>query len=170
MDAYASATEAALADPDPWHGFTTYIETICAMQAEDRGFADVLTMTFPTARGLEAKRHDAHRGVTQLIEKAKAAGKLRQEFTPEDIVILLIANAGAATATRDAAPEAWRQLVGYLLQAFAITEGAPLPESPASRPCTAPCSDSAAADREPAGVGDSGVNGRVRDGSQFWTS
>jgi AcrR family transcriptional regulator len=131
MDAYAAAIETALADPDPWHGFTTYIETICGMQADDRGFADVLSMTFPTARGLEARRDDAHRGVVRLIERAKAAGRLRPDFTPEDIVILLIANAGLVTATRDAAPEAWRRLVGYLLQAFAVTGPAPLPESPA---------------------------------------
>jgi hypothetical protein len=42
-------TAEALADPDPWHGFTHYIETVCAMQAADRGFAAVLTMTFPAA-------------------------------------------------------------------------------------------------------------------------
>src|SRR3954451_15681544 len=38
MDGYAAAVEAALADPDPWHGFTGYVHTVCAMQAADRGF------------------------------------------------------------------------------------------------------------------------------------
>ncbi|MFF8231894.1 TetR/AcrR family transcriptional regulator [Streptomyces caelestis] len=50
MGAYADAVTTALEDPDPWHGFVGYIETACAMQAADNGFADVLTTTFPTAR------------------------------------------------------------------------------------------------------------------------
>src|ERR1700761_2645435 len=46
MDCYAAATTEALADSDPWRGFSRYIESVCAMQAADRGFATVLTMTF----------------------------------------------------------------------------------------------------------------------------
>ncbi|WP_229875867.1 TetR/AcrR family transcriptional regulator, partial [Streptomyces coeruleorubidus] len=53
MDAYADAVTVALEDPDPWNGFVGYIEAACAMQAADSGFADVLTMTFPTAKALE---------------------------------------------------------------------------------------------------------------------
>jgi hypothetical protein len=33
-------------------------------------------------------------------------------------------------ATKEAAPEAWRRLVGYLLQAFAAERAEPLPEPP----------------------------------------
>ncbi|MGO4428705.1 TetR/AcrR family transcriptional regulator, partial [Streptomyces sp. MCAF7] len=47
MDAYVAAVKDALKAPDPWDGFTGFIEAICAMQAADRGFADVLTATFP---------------------------------------------------------------------------------------------------------------------------
>ena len=129
MDAYAAATEDALTDPDPWHGFSAYIETICAMQAQDRGFADVLTMTFPTAKALEARRDAAYHGLVELIRRAKETGRLRADFTSEDVVVLLIANAGVVAATRGAAPDAWRRLVGYQLQAFAIKDPEPLPEA-----------------------------------------
>jgi AcrR family transcriptional regulator len=125
MDAYTAAIAVALADADPWHGFTLYIETVCAMQAADRGFADVLTMTFPTAKVLEAKRAEAYHGLTELIARAKQGsdtGRLHPGFTPEDLVILLIANAGVIAATADAAPETWRRLVGYMLRAFAAHE------------------------------------------------
>src|SRR5687768_18582400 len=47
MDAYAEAAAVALDDPDPWNGFAGFVETACAMQAGDYGFADVLTTTFP---------------------------------------------------------------------------------------------------------------------------
>src|SRR5215217_2227659 len=56
MSAYAAAIDDALADPDPWQGFCSYIERVCRMQADDRGFADVLTLTFPTAKALEEER------------------------------------------------------------------------------------------------------------------
>jgi hypothetical protein len=41
-----------------------------------------------------------------------------------------MANAGVVTATRDAAPDAWRRLVGCLLQSFAAEAAKPLPDPP----------------------------------------
>ena len=78
MAAYADAVGQALANPDPWAGFCGYIERVCAMQAEDRGFAHVLTMTFPTAKQFEAERSLAYRGFLDLVSRAQAAGQLRQ--------------------------------------------------------------------------------------------
>ncbi len=131
---YAAATADALADPDPWHGFASYIEAVCAMQAADRGFADVLTMTFPTAKALEARRAEAYHGFLELIARAKATSHLRGDFTPEDLVILLMANAGVIAATAGAT-DSWRRLVGHMLRAFA-NPGAPVPpmsKAPAPR-------------------------------------
>lgn len=119
MDAYAHAIAEALTDPDPWHGFTTYIERVCAMQAADRGVADLLTLTFPTAKALEAKRAEAYEGWLELIARAKKTGRLRPDFTPQDLPILLMANAGLVAATGVAAPDAWRRLIGCMLQAYA---------------------------------------------------
>lgn len=126
MDAYADAVAKALADPDPWHGFTGYLYAICAMQAADRGFADVLTMSFPTAKALEARRAEAYKRLLALIARAKATGHLREDFTHQDVVILLIANAGIVTATGEAAPDTWRRLVGHLIRSYAAP-GAPIP-------------------------------------------
>jgi AcrR family transcriptional regulator len=47
MNGYVEVTRQALADPDPWHGFTTFIHELCRMQASDRGFAAVLSSNFP---------------------------------------------------------------------------------------------------------------------------
>lgn len=129
MAGYVRATEEALANPDPWAGFTGFIETICSMQAADRGFADVLTITFPGARELEELRGSSYKGFLSLIAGAKAVGHLRADFASEDFVILLMANAGVVTATAEAAPDSWRRLVGHFLRAVA-TPGAPLPPMP----------------------------------------
>lgn len=129
MDGYATAITEALADPDPWHGFTRYIEAVCAMQAADRGFADVLVMTLPAAKALEARRAESYQGFLELISRAKATGHLRTDFVAEDLVILLMANAGVIAATGDDAPDGWRRLVGQMLRAFASPDS-PLPPMP----------------------------------------
>ena len=130
MTAYAGAIDDALADPDPWHGFCAYVGQVCSMQAEDRGFTDVLTVTFPTAKGFEADRNRAAAGFAELIDRAKAAGKLREDFAHQDLVLALMANAGVVNGTGQAAPDAWRRLVAYLLQAFAADAARPLPPPP----------------------------------------
>ncbi|MFE7740853.1 TetR/AcrR family transcriptional regulator [Nocardia sp. NPDC057455] len=135
MDGYVAAVDTALADPDPWAGFAGFIHAVCAMQAADRGFADVLTMTFPAAKPLEARRAHAYHGFLELITRAKNSGHLAPEFTDQDMPMLLMANAGVIAATADAAPETWQRLVAYMLRAFATpgTETPPLPPAPSPR-------------------------------------
>ena len=129
MDAYAGAVAEALADPDPWHGFTGYIHAVCAMQAADRGFADVLTMSFPAARALEARRTESYNAFLELIARAQNSGHLREDFVPEDLVILQMANAGVIAAAGDDAPDTWRRLVGHMIRSYAAP-GAPIPAVP----------------------------------------
>lgn len=130
MAAYVEATEQALADPDSWNGFCGYVESVCRMQADDRGFADVLTMTFPMMPALAEERRQAGEGLAELIRRAQDAGRLRKDFVHQDLPLVLMANAGVVNATREAAPEAWRRLVGYLLQSFEARAAGPLPEPP----------------------------------------
>jgi AcrR family transcriptional regulator len=130
MAGYAAAVEDALADPDAWRGFCGYVERVCAMQADDRGFAGVLTMTFPSAPALEAERDRSAHALTELLDRAKATGRLRADFAHQDVPLVLMANAGVVSATRDAAPGASARLVGYLLQSFAAPAARPLPPAP----------------------------------------
>ena len=127
---YAAAVDEALAAPDAWAGFCAFVEQVCAMQAADRGVQDVLTTTFPTARAVEAQRARAFERLTELIRRAQAQGGLRADFVPEDVVLLLMANAGVVQAMRAAAPEAWRRFVGLTLDALRADRAHPLPPPP----------------------------------------
>jgi hypothetical protein len=51
----------------------------------------------------------------------------------QDLVLLVMANAGVVAATRIEAPKAWRRLVAYMIQAFAATDGERLPQPPSPR-------------------------------------
>ena len=83
MSAYAAAIDDALADSDPWHGFCGFIERVCQMQADDRGFADVLTMTFPTAKARSRRSATAppSRSPSFLTVPRPPAGCARISFT-----------------------------------------------------------------------------------------
>lgn len=127
---YAEAAEEALRASDPWEGFCEFVERFCGMQAADQGVQDVLTTTFPTARGVEAQRAKAYEGATELIQRAQAQGSLRKDFVPEDIVLLLLANAGVVRVMRRSAPDAWKRFVGLMLDGFRADCARPLPPPP----------------------------------------
>ncbi|MGR6968362.1 hypothetical protein ACU639_01935 [Streptomyces cynarae] len=56
------------------------------------------------------------------------SGQLREDFTSRDLVLLLMANAGVLGATADAAPDAWRRLVAWMIQSLQA------PPRPAAEP------------------------------------
>lgn len=115
LNDYARAAEEALEAPDGWTGFRAYFEQVCAMQAADRGFMDVLTRTFPNARALEASRRRGYDLLVRLIDRAKDEGSLRADFVPEDFILLLMANAGVVQGAGEAAPDAWRRFLGLIM-------------------------------------------------------
>jgi AcrR family transcriptional regulator len=129
---YAEAAAAALAIPDPWVAFCSYVRTICELQAGDRGLADLLSMTLPTDEQVERLRRTAHEHVTKLIERAKQAGRLREDFAVEDLLILLIANAALVNVTGAEAPTASPRLVALALDAFGRRDTPALPPPPSA--------------------------------------
>jgi AcrR family transcriptional regulator len=130
-EAYVRASEAALAADDAWEGFAQFVERICEMQAEDRGFTDVLTATFPSAPDLEARRAEAKANAERLIERARRQGTLRDDFVVGDLIWILLANGAYLQATRDIAPDAWRRYLALILEA-ARADGAGRLPPPAS--------------------------------------
>ena len=129
MADYAAAAEQALDDPDPWSGFCWLINRICAMQAADAGLKDLITMRFPTSSPAEELRSRALKNLEQLIARAQRQGTLRSDFAATDVPMLLFANAGVVTATRDSAPDTWRRFTAYMIDAFR-SEHAGCPEGP----------------------------------------
>lgn len=50
--------------------------------------------------------------------------------TDQDLVLLLMANAGVVAATAATVPDAWRRTVAYMLQAYDARNTDPLPPPP----------------------------------------
>jgi AcrR family transcriptional regulator len=133
LEEYALAAEEALEAPDGWTGLSTYLERLCSMQAADSGLKDVLTRTFPNARVLEAHRARGYELFVRLIERAQAEGSLRRDFVPEDLILLLMANAGVVQGAGRAAPDAWRRFLGLMLDGIRSEHAGPLPTPPTPR-------------------------------------
>jgi AcrR family transcriptional regulator len=128
MCAYVEAARVAEAEPDPWDGFSGYVRTVCALQAQDAGFADVVALTFPTTTALDRQLRAASAGMADVIDRAKAQGSLRPDFVMEDLVLVLMANAGVISSTRHYVPQAWERFVAYQLDAFRAPGASTLPD------------------------------------------
>lgn len=129
-----AATVRAVAEPDPWTGFAGHLEFLCALQAEDRALGDLLYAAMPGVPTLDRLRAQAFDGLTKLIERAQAAGVLREDFGHADVVLILMANAGLVGRTSGHAPAAWRRHLSYVLDGL---RAAPEPNPAAPAPDTA---------------------------------
>ncbi|MEY9778079.1 TetR/AcrR family transcriptional regulator [Arthrobacter sp. MW3 TE3886] len=82
---------AALAEPDAWKGLVMYLEGLLAMQAKDRGIAQI-----QSGRRGRREKYDWQRDrlaplVNELADRGRAQGVLRPDATGTDLIFLQIA-------------------------------------------------------------------------------
>lgn len=133
MADHARAVQAALEAPDPWDGFRGYIQAAAELQVHDLGVADLITMDVSMAPEIETLRDQAFHGLVEVIERAKSAGALRADATPEDVLLILQANAGLLTRGHRAAGEASGRLIHLLLDGLRAEAATPGPTAPSPR-------------------------------------
>ncbi|MDX6301703.1 MAG: hypothetical protein QOF53_2917 [Nocardioidaceae bacterium] len=114
-------------EPDAWKAFEDHLTLLCGLQARDRGLADLLVTAFPAAPQIERLRAQALAGLNTLIASAQRQGVLRADFRHEDVVLILMANAGLLRRTREHAPDAWQRHLAFVLAGLRDTEAAPAP-------------------------------------------
>jgi AcrR family transcriptional regulator len=129
----AAVIETALANPDPWAGLTYAIEGLASMQAADRGFSAAFVAKLPDVQAIERKLNDGMAGFQKLIQRAKEAGRLRLDFSFDDLALVLIANGAVAEQAAHDPSAASKRLIAYLLESFRTDAVArrPLPPSAA---------------------------------------
>jgi len=121
-----AAYAAALADPDPWRALCRLLEVLAAAQVTDKGFGAVLLNSVGSGQMTDAQ--DAGRRCLQELQvRAKKAGRLRPDFSLDDVVLLLVGNSAIVAAAGNQAGAASRRFVAHMLQSFGATAGWPLP-------------------------------------------
>ena len=118
MTEYVELADNALHQPDPWAAFVGYLTRIFEMQAADRGLSELLvTTTFDDDDRLTDLRATAQRGAAEVIRRAQRGGRLRPDFTRQDISLLLMANFGILRRSVD--PQAWRRQLTLIIEGLA---------------------------------------------------
>ncbi|MFD0206254.1 MULTISPECIES: TetR/AcrR family transcriptional regulator [Saccharothrix] len=127
LEACTGEVRRAAEDPDPWRGFCRAVEKLCEMQARDRGFSAAFLTAFPEAVPVDELRAVAEEAFAGVVARAKATGRLRPDFTTDDLTLVLMANNGLATDSVETSVAASRRLVAYFLQAFQARDPLPPP-------------------------------------------
>jgi AcrR family transcriptional regulator len=132
IDQVVDRLEAADADPDPWAGLAGFLRWAMEAQAHDRGLAQVLAEAGHGHEGLDRGRQRIEPMASALIGRARAAGRLRADVTPLDVMVpvTLLSRVGAPedADVRD-------RLLTLLLDGLVTrrTEPSPLPGSPTTQ-------------------------------------
>jgi AcrR family transcriptional regulator len=129
MKEQVAAARRALAHPDPWEGFATYVRETCRLQASNHGLANVLC-SHPGAPELARLGDEASDNGSLLLQNAQAAGAVRADLVMEDLAVLLMANAGLIDRAGSAATTASERFIALTLEGWraeAVTGPAPPP-------------------------------------------
>lgn len=111
----AEMVETANRNPDPWAGLTEVFEYACQHMAQNRGFGEVM-LEIPDAQARFAwVRERIKPAIERLIERARAAGVLREGIAPSDFFVLVSMVETIAAFARPVDPEVWRRYMTIVL-------------------------------------------------------
>jgi AcrR family transcriptional regulator len=128
MADYADAAHRAAGAEDAWNGLVGFVTDLCRMQVEDQGLSELLTTAlFDGSERIAELRRAVLTDLEQTIARAQAAGVLRADFAHQDVVVILMANAGLVRRTRDHAPGAWERHLAFVLAGLRAAAAADAP-------------------------------------------
>jgi len=110
--------EDGLAEPDPWVGFCQVIERICEQNSRSRGFTEAFLATFPEMADLRTHREATLGAVAELARRAQRSGRLRADFTLDDLVLMLSAHRGIPGRSPQSRRQASRRFAALTIEAF----------------------------------------------------
>lgn len=127
LEGIVAAAHAALEIEDPGEAFRTFVLTVARMHARDRGLKAV---TLSSDRGHEqvaAFRNAIQPLAQQLLERAQAAGAVREDLSTLDIPMLYQAVSAIVDRTCGVAPEYFERTLTLLVDGLARERSAPTP-------------------------------------------
>lgn len=129
---YADRAEqaATYAETDPAAAFEDYIFFILEQQATDLAFSELILRPRGATDLFRSEIGRALDASILLVDHAKTAGAIREDFDHSDLYLMLNANAGIVRGMGHTAPDSWRRFGQYMLQSFR-NPGPALPAPPA---------------------------------------
>ena len=115
----------ALEIEDPWEGLVAFMTGVCRWQAEDRGFKEALASTDPGRERVHAARDRIAPLAGELLDRAKAAGAVREDLGAFDVPLMHFAVGFVAEKTRDVSPDYWQRILTIFLDGIAARRDEP---------------------------------------------
>ncbi|WP_410623047.1 TetR/AcrR family transcriptional regulator [Amycolatopsis sp. cmx-8-4] len=113
----------ALKAEDAWEAFVSFTWKAAELHSTDRGLREImLSNKFGHEHVADAKARMVPL-ITQLVERAKAAGGLRADFSPTDIPLLHMMVGSVVEFTCAVDPSLWRRCLGMLLDGLRAEPG-----------------------------------------------
>src|SRR3954469_1510516 len=130
LDEFMANLEAALADPDPWRGLSGFLERSMEIQAEDRGFKELLLQSAEGRERMRLFRAHIRPLVAELVRRARDAGELRADVVEDDVLLVSLMTGAVADFAHAVEPQLWRRSLGLLLDGLRARGASPLPVGP----------------------------------------
>jgi AcrR family transcriptional regulator len=130
LDEFMAALDEALADPDPWHGLSCFLERWMEMQAADRGFRELLLQSAEGRERIRRFRSHIRPLVAELLRRARDAGELRTDIVEDDVLLVSLMTGAVVDFAYDVDPQLWRRGLALLLDGLRAAGASPLPAGP----------------------------------------
>lgn len=126
MAAYVADAEESLRLADGWDGLVTYLERTLARLIADRALSQILEHD-PTSGRAWAVRERLGPLAERLVERAKASGRLRPDFTVGDLIVVQRMLVEVGVSTDQVQPGVWHRYLDMTLDGLAAARGGPSP-------------------------------------------
>jgi len=127
LEEFGALLDQALTDGDPWRALTGFLERTMEMQAEDRGFKELLLQS---AEGQERMRrfHEHIRPlISELVRRARAAGELRADVVVDDVMLVSLMTGAVGDFAQGVEPQLWRRALAIQLDGLRARRDQPTP-------------------------------------------
>jgi len=136
IDALVTVAEQACAAADPWEGLASYLEFAAAAMAGDLGLRQLMMFATYDRDQVCYARDRMFPVITRLVERAQAAGELRDDFRATDVKLISFMLASVAEYAATIRPEIWRRYLTLIVDGLrpardtvtALSVPAPTPE------------------------------------------
>jgi len=132
LETYVELAREAAAAEDAWAGFTGFLERALELHASNRGLMDLISTSAGARARAQATRERVRPLLRGLVARAQAEGRLRTDFSAEDIPLLVRALGRVIEATGETAPELWRRYLALAVDGLRAEAATPLPVPPPS--------------------------------------
>jgi len=123
---------AGLEHDDPWLGLVHFLTRAQELQSADRGLKEAILGSVDGCTRVASGRARIAPLVTQILERAQAAGVVRDDVRLSDLPLTQFALGAVSEYTREVAPETWRRLLVLVLDGLRASRSdtTPMPVAP----------------------------------------